>query len=99
MACREFGGRNPWCDKQTSRRPLQPSWAQLPPPVPTVRNDRTRRSRLPGALAASSQKRQPMDYFAQQLINGFVLGSIYGLIAIGYTMVYGIVGMINFAHG
>src|ERR1700704_1022817 len=40
-----------------------------------------------------------MDYFAQQLINGIVLGSIYGLIAIGYTMVYGIVGMINFAHG
>src|ERR1700689_3259210 len=38
-------------------------------------------------------------YLAQQLINGFVLGSIYGLIAIGYTMVYGIVGMINFAHG
>src|SRR5712692_10189258 len=35
-----------------------------------------------------------MDYFAQQLINGIVLGSIYGLIAIGYTMVYGIVGMI-----
>src|SRR5215217_522989 len=40
-----------------------------------------------------------MDYLAQQLINGLVLGSIYGLIAIGYTMVYGIVGMINFAHG
>ena len=40
-----------------------------------------------------------MDYFAQQLINGLALGSIYGLIAIGYTMVYGIVGMINFAHG
>src|ERR1700716_4129898 len=40
-----------------------------------------------------------MDYFAQQLINGIVLGSIYGLIAIGYTMVYGIVGMIIFAHG
>jgi len=40
-----------------------------------------------------------LDYFAQQLINGLVLGSIYGLIAIGYTMVYGIVGMINFAHG
>src|ERR1700736_3785760 len=40
-----------------------------------------------------------MDYFAQQLINGIVLGSIYGLIAIGYTMVYGIVGMINFGHG
>src|SRR5260221_136258 len=44
-------------------------------------------------------QRQRMDYLAQQLINGLVLGSIYGLIAIGYTMVYGIVGMINFAHG
>ncbi len=40
-----------------------------------------------------------MDYFLQQLINGITLGSIYGLIAIGYTMVYGIIGMINFAHG
>ncbi len=40
-----------------------------------------------------------MNYFIQQLINGVTLGSIYGLIAIGYTMVYGIVGMINFAHG
>jgi len=40
-----------------------------------------------------------MDYLAQQLINGLTLGSIYGLIAIGYTMVYGIIGMINFAHG
>ncbi len=40
-----------------------------------------------------------MEYFLQQLINGVTLGSIYGLIAIGYTMVYGIVGMINFAHG
>ncbi len=40
-----------------------------------------------------------MHYFLQQLINGITLGSIYGLIAIGYTMVYGIIGMINFAHG
>ena len=40
-----------------------------------------------------------MAYFLQQLVNGLALGSIYGLIAIGYTMVYGIVGMINFAHG
>jgi len=37
--------------------------------------------------------------FTQQLINGLTLGAIYGLIAIGYTMVYGIIGMINFAHG
>ncbi len=40
-----------------------------------------------------------MEYFLQQLINGLTLGAIYGLIAIGYTMVYGIIGMINFAHG
>jgi branched-chain amino acid transport system permease protein len=40
-----------------------------------------------------------MNYFIQQFINGLTLGSIYGLIAIGYTMVYGIIGMINFAHG
>jgi branched-chain amino acid transport system permease protein len=40
-----------------------------------------------------------MEYFVQQLINGLTLGSIYGLIAIGYTMVFGIIGMVNFAHG
>src|SRR5436853_4457772 len=40
-----------------------------------------------------------MDIFVQQLINGITLGSIYGLIAIGYTMVFGIIGMVNFAHG
>ncbi|MBN9510651.1 MAG: branched-chain amino acid ABC transporter permease LivH [Alphaproteobacteria bacterium] len=40
-----------------------------------------------------------MAYALQQLINGISLGMIYGLIAVGYTMVYGIIGMINFAHG
>jgi branched-chain amino acid transport system permease protein len=40
-----------------------------------------------------------MLYFLQQLINGLTLGAMYGLIAIGYSMVYGIIGMINFAHG
>ena len=40
-----------------------------------------------------------MGNFLQQLINGVTLGSIYGLIAIGYTMVFGIIGMVNFAHG
>jgi branched-chain amino acid transport system permease protein len=40
-----------------------------------------------------------MLYFLQQLINGVTLGAMYGLIAIGYSMVYGIIGMINFAHG
>ncbi|MCW5773558.1 MAG: branched-chain amino acid ABC transporter permease LivH, partial [Rhodospirillaceae bacterium] len=39
------------------------------------------------------------SYFFNQLINGISLGAIYGLIALGYTMVYGIIGMINFAHG
>ena len=40
-----------------------------------------------------------MASIVQQLINGLTLGAVYGLIAIGYTMVYGIIGMINFAHG
>ena len=40
-----------------------------------------------------------MNYFLQQLVNGISLGAVYGLIAIGYTIVYGIIGMINFAHG
>ena len=40
-----------------------------------------------------------MDIFLQQLINGVVLGAIYALVALGYTMVYGILGLINFAHG
>lgn len=38
-------------------------------------------------------------YFCQQLLNGLTLGAVYALVAIGYTMVYGILGMINFAHG
>jgi branched-chain amino acid transport system permease protein len=40
-----------------------------------------------------------MDMLAQQLANGIILGSVYALIALGYTMVYGILGLINFAHG
>ena len=40
-----------------------------------------------------------MDIFLQQLINGVTLGSVYALVALGYTMVYGIIGLINFAHG
>ena len=40
-----------------------------------------------------------IDTFLQQLINGLVLGSVYALVALGYTMVYGILGLINFAHG
>ena len=40
-----------------------------------------------------------METFVQQIINGLVLGSLYALIALGYTMVYGIINLINFAHG
>jgi branched-chain amino acid transport system permease protein len=40
-----------------------------------------------------------MDYFLQQLINGITLGGLYALIALGYTMVYGVIQLINFAHG
>jgi branched-chain amino acid transport system permease protein len=40
-----------------------------------------------------------VDIFLQQLVNGLILGSIYALIALGYTMVYGVLGLINFAHG
>jgi branched-chain amino acid transport system permease protein len=43
--------------------------------------------------------RNDMDTLAQQLVNGLVLGSIYALVALGYTMVYGILELINFAHG
>jgi branched-chain amino acid transport system permease protein len=54
---------------------------------------------LSGIVAGFFSGGSLMEYFLQQLINGITLGSIYGLIAIGYTMVYGIIGMINFAHG
>ena len=39
-----------------------------------------------------------MDTLIQQIINGLVLGSMYALVALGYTMVYGIINLINFAH-
>jgi branched-chain amino acid transport system permease protein len=42
---------------------------------------------------------QNMDTFIQQIINGLVLGSMYALVALGYTMVYGVLNLINFAHG
>ena len=47
----------------------------------------------------NSARDHALAYATQQLINGVTLGMIYGLIAVGYTMVYGIIGMINFAHG
>ena len=40
-----------------------------------------------------------MSYFLQQLINGLTLGGVYALIALGYTLVYGVLQILNFAHG
>src|SRR3981081_2526147 len=40
-----------------------------------------------------------MDIFIQQLVNGLTLGAVYAVVALGYTMVYGIIQLINFAHG
>jgi branched-chain amino acid transport system permease protein len=48
---------------------------------------------------AGQKSEKSMDIFIQQVINGLVLGSMYALIALGYTMVYGIINLINFAHG
>ena len=39
-----------------------------------------------------------MDTFIQQIINGLVLGSMYALVALGYTILYGVIGLINFAN-
>ena len=51
---------------------------------------------IPDAFQALSTR---WTFSSQQIINGLVLGSIYALVALGYTMVYGIMGLINFAHG
>jgi branched-chain amino acid transport system permease protein len=51
------------------------------------------------AIARCEADTHNLAYAIQQLINGITLGMIYGLIAVGYTMVYGIIGLINFAHG
>src|SRR3954469_20646321 len=58
-----------------------------------------RRASDGASTCARGQERMQYEYFLQQLVNGVTLGAIYGLIALGYTMVYGIIGMINFAHG
>ncbi|MGA2792420.1 MAG: hypothetical protein ABSE69_02645, partial [Roseiarcus sp.] len=53
----------------------------------------------PGGSGVIWGVRRRMVKFLQALIDGLTLGSLYGLIAIGYTMVFGIIGMVNFAHG
>src|SRR5262245_50308332 len=75
-----------------------------PAPLPVIRRP-DRGSAVAGTLGKRSAsgawhgRAFGMEVFVQQLINGITLGSIYGLIAIGYTMVFGIIGMVNFAHG
>src|SRR5579875_29345 len=66
-----------------------------------TRHRRLRRSlrRAYPRIGAMNHGGSILAYALQQLINGVTLGMIYGLIAVGYTMVYGIIGMINFAHG
>jgi branched-chain amino acid transport system permease protein len=53
----------------------------------------------PGCREERPVQETAMDIFIQQIINGLVLGSMYALVALGYTMVYGIINLINFAHG
>ncbi|HEU4372897.1 MAG TPA: branched-chain amino acid ABC transporter permease, partial [Telluria sp.] len=55
--------------------------------------------RVPFLLERRERDIKNMDTFIQQIINGLVLGSMYALIALGYTMVYGVLNLINFAHG
>src|SRR5262245_41059379 len=71
--------------------------AALPGAAAPAKHENPALRRSTGDLNRARER--SMEYFLQQLINGVTLGSIYGLIAIGYTMVYGIIGMINFAHG
>src|ERR1700689_812448 len=84
--------RSPCLTPQT-RLPRHPATATFRAP------SRSRRIILAAQAVSFRLHDEAMGYFLQQLINGLTLGAIYGLIAIGYTMVYGIIGMINFAHG
>src|SRR3569833_3323806 len=51
------------------------------------------------SVSVTAKEPQDMEIFFQQIINGLVLGSMYALVALGYTMVYGVLNLINFAHG
>src|SRR5690349_24627137 len=58
-----------------------------------------RRSRLTAQSRSPGHPAGLVDTFIQQLVNGLTLGSVYAIVALGYTMVYGIIQLINFAHG
>src|SRR5437868_14340172 len=76
-----------WFHNPPFRRPFEPAFPPPPLPLPLPRAP-ARACRLEDP---SSGKGRAMEVFLQQLINGITLGSIYGLIAIGYTMVFGII--------
>src|SRR5690606_24665515 len=80
-------------------RPSAAALRQRRPPPP--RKSRATRKAAPAGAVFCAQvcKIHLVETFIQQLINGLTLGSIYALVALGYTMVYGILGLINFAHG
>ena len=58
-----------------------------------------RRRRAHGGCGSQANRGLRLDIFLQQIINGLTLGSVYAIVALGYTMVYGIIQLINFAHG
>jgi branched-chain amino acid transport system permease protein len=66
---------------------------------PHGRNPNEPKNRRQPRAGSKQQEIPRMDIFLQQIINGLVLGSMYALVALGYTMVYGIINLINFAHG
>src|SRR3954468_10065503 len=70
------------------------------PECPAKMPGRGKRGPRPSRSGRSRQERRSaMEILLQQIINGLILGSMYALIALGYTMVYGIINLINFAHG
>ena len=79
--------------------------ARAPPTrtIPEPEDPRPERSDRGDRLSGSSRRallgEVRLDIFLQQVINGLTLGSVYAVVALGYTMVYGIIQLINFAHG
>src|SRR5438270_3177735 len=78
---------------------LRPSRASGTPRGSSRAHCPTRPFTAQSDTASGTLRRERLDIFLQQLINGLTLGSVYALVALGYTMVYGIIGLINFAHG
>jgi branched-chain amino acid transport system permease protein len=74
-------------------------FSNLTLPEPPECRRRRRGIRILGSTESDGKMELYLQQLPQQLVNGLTLGGVYALIAIGYTMVYGILGMLNFAHG